>query len=81
MAAGSTLAGVGRYGGSSFRSSSFFLNRSIYCHTLLISAMSYIIKNHYIQSEGWLRMWLTFDSFMVIILEFKRVQLGKKGST
>ena len=81
VAAGSTSAGVGRFGSYSFRSSSFFTDGSIYSHTLLVSAMSYIIKNHCIQSEGWLRMRLTFNSFVVIILKFKRVQLGEEGST
>jgi len=39
IATGSTSVGVGRFGSSSFGSSSF-LNGSIYCHTLLVLAVS-----------------------------------------
>ena len=52
--------GVGRGGGSSFGSSSF-LDGSMYCHTSLVVAVSWMIKNHCVQSEGWLRIRLTFE--------------------
>jgi hypothetical protein len=63
-------ASVGRFSGSSVRSLSFFLDRLIYRHTLLVLAVSYIIKNHCIQLEGWLRIRLTFNSLVVVILGF-----------
>jgi len=79
VAVGSTSFGEGRFGGSSFRSLSFFLDRSMYSHTLLVLAVSYMIKNHYIQSEGWLRMRLTFDSLVVVIFRICGVRQGLIG--
>jgi len=40
VAAGSTSIGIGCFGGSSFRSLSFVLDGLIYCHTLLVLAVS-----------------------------------------
>ena len=75
---GSTSAGIGQCGGSSFRSSSF-VNRSMYCYTSLVMAMFWMIKNHYIQLEGWLRIRLTFDSFIVVIFRICGVRQGPIG--
>ena len=60
--------GVGRFGGSSFGRSSFFVAGLMYSHTSLVLAVSWIIKNHYVQLEGWLRMRLIFDSFEVVAI-------------
>ena len=68
---------MGRFGSSSVRSLSFFFNRSIYSHTSLVLAVSYIIKIHWVQSDGWLRMRLTFDSLVVVIF---RILTGQAGS-
>ncbi len=57
---------MGRFGGSSFGSSSF-LDGSIYCHTLLVLAVSCMIKNYGVQSDGLSRMMLIFDSLVVVI--------------
>jgi len=46
IAVGSTFVGIGRFSSSRVKSLSFFLDRLIYCHTLLVLAVSYIIKNH-----------------------------------
>ena len=43
IALGSTSAGMGRCGGSSFGSSSF-VDGSMYSHTLLVLAISWTIK-------------------------------------
>ena len=63
-------AGIGRFSGSSIGSLSFFLDGLIYRHTLLVLAVSCIIKNYYVQLEDWLRIRLTFNSLVVIILGF-----------
>ena len=67
VARGRTSAGLGRFGSSSVRSLSFFFDGSIYSHTSLVLAVSWTIKIHYVQSDGWLRMRLTFDSLVVVI--------------
>jgi len=76
VAVGSTSLGVGRLGDSSFRSLSFFIDGSIYYYTLLVLVVSCIIKNHWIQLDGWLRITLIFDSLVVVILEFDWVRKG-----
>ena len=67
---------MGRFGGSSVGSLSFFLDGSIYFHTLLVLAVSYTIKNHYVQLEGWLRIRLTFNSLVVVIFRIYGVRQG-----
>ena len=42
----STSASTGQCGGSSFGRSSSFVDGSMYSHTSLVVAISYIIKNH-----------------------------------
>ena len=71
--------GIGHFGGSSFRILSFFVARSIYCHTSLVSAVSYMIKNHYIQLDGLLRMRLAFNSAVVVIFRFNGARQGPIG--
>ena len=66
------FAGVGRFGGSSFGSSSFFFDGSIYCHTSLDLAVSCMIKNHSVQLNGLLRMMLIFDLLVVVIFRIDR---------
>ena len=46
IAKGRTSAGIGYFGSSSVRSLSFFLDELIYYYTLLVLAVSYIIKNY-----------------------------------
>ena len=77
MAKGRTSAGLGRFGGSSVRSSSFFFDGSIYSHTSLVLAVSYTIKNYWVQLDGWLRIRLTFNSLVVVIF---RILIGQAGS-
>ena len=79
IAVGSMSLGVGRLGGPSVGRSFFFFNGSMYCHTLLVLAVSWMIKNHYIQSKGWLRIRLTFDSLVVVIFRIYRVRQGPIG--
>ena len=67
IALGSTSAGMGRCGGSSFGRSLSFVDGSMYSYTLLVVAVSYIIKNYWVQLDGWLRMRLTFNSLVVVI--------------
>jgi len=72
VATGSTFAGIGRFGGSSFRSLSFFFNRSIYCHTLLVLAVSCITKNYGSQLNGLLRIRLILDEdLLILVIIFK----------
>jgi hypothetical protein len=60
-------AGVGCFGGFSVGISAFSLDGSMYSHTLLFSAVPYMTKNHWIQSDGLLRMILAFNSLVVVI--------------
>ena len=76
-----TSVGVGRFGGSSFGRSSFFVDGSMYCHTLLVLAVSCTTKNHWIQSDGLSRMMLTFDSAVVIIFGFGKGLIGVLAKT
>ena len=46
VALGSTSAATGRCGGSSFGRSSSFVDGSMYSHTSLVLAMSWMIKDH-----------------------------------
>jgi len=73
IAAESTSVGVGYFRGSSFGSSSFFFNRSMYCHTLLVLAVSCIIKNHESQSDGLLRMRLILDEDSLVLVVIFRI--------
>ena len=70
---------MGYFGGSSVRSLSFFLDRSIYRYILLVLAVSYTIKNYCIQLEGWLRIRLTFDLLVVVIFRIYEVRQGLIG--
>ena len=72
VAIDSMFAGVGRFGGSSFRSLSFFFDRSTYYYTSLDLAVSCMIKNHSVQLDGLLRMMLIFDSLVVVIFRIDR---------
>ena len=71
---GFTVANVGRFGNSSFGISSLFVAGLIYCYTSLVSAVSCIIKNHYIQLDGLLRIRLAFDLAVVVIFRFNGVR-------
>ena len=79
MAVNSTSFSIGRFGSSSIGRLSFFITRSMYSYTLLVLAVSYIIKNHYIQSDSLLRIILAFNLFMVIIFKFIGVKQGPIG--
>jgi len=70
IAVGSTSIGIGCFGGSSFRSLSFFFNGLMYCHTLLVLAVSYTIKNYGSQLDGLLRIRLILnkDSLILVII-------------
>jgi hypothetical protein len=64
---GFTSAGIGYFSGFSVGILAFSLDGLMYFYTLLFLAVSYIIKNHWIQSDGLLRMILAFDSLVVVI--------------
>ena len=63
-------AGVGCFGSSNVGRLSFYLDGSIYSHTSLVLAVSWMIKNHCVQLDGLSRMRLIFDSVVVVILGF-----------
>ena len=72
-------AGMGQFGSSSFKILSFFVAGLIYCYTLLVLAVSCMIKNHCIQLDGLLRMRLAFNSAVVVIFRFDWVRQGPIG--